>query len=79
MSETNSNLPTVKLERHARRNVAIAGPVHTTFVRTCNALKRAGEKVDQQTVVTELVSGWNRKNARRAKHQLLREAADMNV
>ena len=69
MNETISNPPTVKIDRLARRNVAIAGLVATAFSHTCKALD-----VDQQTVATKLVDGWNRRNGRRARAALERKA-----
>ncbi|MEI6076731.1 MAG: hypothetical protein WCS94_14205 [Verrucomicrobiota bacterium] len=63
-----------KIQREGRRNVAISGPIAVTFARTCRALC-----VNQQTVVDELVGGWNQRNARRARHALEAQAAALGA
>lgn len=58
----------------ARRNVAIAGPVYTQFSRNCDALDLVREKV-----ATQLISRWNKRNARLAKERLHQKAAALDV
>lgn len=70
LSHTVTRMGKLKIDPLARRNVAIAGPVYLDFSHNCEVLGLVREQVN-----TQLVAGWNRRNARRVAKRL-RELAD---